>query len=43
LTSPWVALAYLGWRFEAAIRTIAGRHSAPSRQSRLADGRVSGE
>ena len=30
MISPWVALAYLGWRFQAAVGTIAGRHSVPA-------------
>ena len=31
MISPWVALAYLGWRFLAGVRAIAGRHSTPAR------------
>lgn len=30
MISPWVALAWLGWRFQAAVRAIAGKHSAPA-------------
>ena len=31
MISPYVALAYFGWRLWSGVRVIAGRHSAPAR------------